>query len=65
MTVFFLNANRKEIHVFSDFGDGWLIDPKGIDKCSLCGVKAKSPRIVKDTYRLRTRSRAYRMCREV
>ncbi len=62
MTIHFTIQQDKIIHSFRDYPKGWVIDTKAIDRCSICGVDVRSPVIVRDTFKFRTRFRTYVMC---
>jgi len=62
MTVHFTIPQDKVIHSFQDYPKGWIADANGIDRCSICGVDARSPVIVRYTFKFRTRFRTYVMC---
>ena len=59
MTIYFTNRDDfKAIHVFTDYPEGWIPESEGIDRCSICGQKAKQPIIRKDVFSLRTKRRS-------
>lgn len=65
MVVHFIVSKDRMIHSFEEYGESWDKNKAGIDKCSICGLRAAPSKIIHDTFAFRTRFRTYTMCRKL